>query len=72
MIDVVPPDILKEFPVFELVLLIALSLLSLLLLGRAAGTRELSPAGLGRSVARGTRVLTGTGSSMRPVEHLRG
>ena len=56
----------------ELVLLVALSLVALLLLGRAAGTRELSPAGLGRGVARGAQVLTRTGSSMRPVEHLRG
>ena len=56
----------------ELTLLVALSLVALLAIGRAAGARELSPAGLGRGVARGTQVLTQTGASWRPVEHLRG
>ena len=56
----------------ELTLLVALSLITLLVIGRAAGAREVSPAGFGRGVARGTRVLTRTGASWRPVEHLRG
>lgn len=56
----------------ELTLLVALSLITLLAIGRAAGARELSPAGLGRGVARGARTVTDAGSSWRPVEHLRG
>lgn len=56
----------------ELTLLVVLSLVALLAIGHAAGAREHSPAGLGRGIARGTQVLTRTGASWRPVEHLRG
>lgn len=54
----------------ELTLLVALSLFSLLAIGRAAGARGTSPANLGRGVARGARTLSRVGASWRPVEHL--
>ncbi|GGK72607.1 hypothetical protein [Ornithinimicrobium pekingense] len=54
----------------ELTLLVALSLISLLVIGRAAGARGAAPADLGRGVARGAHTLGRVGASWRPVEHL--
>ena len=54
----------------ELTLLVALSLISLLAIGRMAGARGTSPSDLGRGVARGAHALGRVGAAWRPVEHL--
>lgn len=54
----------------ELILLVALSLTALILIGRAAGARGTTPAGLAHGVARGARTLTRVGAGWRPAEHL--